>query len=153
MARLLVMRARSVDRWIRRLAVVAALTAGIAALAVAGAGSDSTALAAQVEIKDPLPVALGLLVPTLSPTIHNAAHEAVTSVPVDAPVHGRARVTGSGATPTGTVAYAWYDNATCSGGLLAGSTEPLVSGVAHETSTFRPRIAVAHSLRVSSTHT
>ncbi|HEY1267653.1 MAG TPA: kelch repeat-containing protein [Candidatus Binatia bacterium] len=58
---------------------------------------------------------VGKIDPTAVTTaIHNAAHATVTSVAAGTTVHDSASVTGSLATPTGTVTFKWFENGTCS---------------------------------------
>src|SRR5258706_466194 len=45
---------------------------------------------------------------TVVTVIHNAAHETVTSVPVNTTVHDQVTVTGTGVAPTGTVTFSWF---------------------------------------------
>ena len=52
---------------------------------------------------------------TVSTTIHDAGHAAVTAVPRGTTVHDFVRVTGPSGTPTGTVTIDWFLNGTCTG--------------------------------------
>ncbi|HEY1267615.1 MAG TPA: kelch repeat-containing protein [Candidatus Binatia bacterium] len=51
---------------------------------------------------------------SVTTAIHNATHATVTSVAAGTTVHDSAAVTGSLATPTGTVTFKWFENGTCS---------------------------------------
>src|SRR5690348_17546049 len=63
------------------------------------------------------------LTPTVSTTIHNADHNAITTAPIGSTVHDSASVTGSLGAGTGTVSCTGYLGVTnCStDGRLAGS--------------------------------
>ena len=71
----------------------------------------------------------------VSTTIHDPAHATVTSVPAGTTVHDQATVTGGLGTPTGTVTFTWFTNATCATPAAATSTPiPLdATGVADAT--------------------
>jgi hypothetical protein len=66
---------------------------------------------------------LALLTPTVSTTIHNAAHAAVTTVPVGTTVHDFVKVDGGtgNPVPTGSVTVDWFTNGACSGPPVATS--------------------------------
>ncbi|MDQ3957946.1 MAG: Ig-like domain repeat protein, partial [Actinomycetota bacterium] len=70
---------------------------------------------------------------TTTTEVHNALHQDITgaTVPAGTVVHDEATVTGSGPTPTGTVDFARFTNATCSGSPAAVESDvSLVNGVA-----------------------
>ena len=73
------------------------------------------------------------LTPTVLTTVHNADHQAVTQAAIGSSVHDSATVSGSGATPTGSVDFRVYlGNLQCSGeGSTAGTVALDGSGVAH----------------------
>ena len=83
--------------------------------------------------------------------IHNAQHAVVTNVPAGTTVHDQATVTGSLATPTGTVTFKWFTNGTCDGTAAATSgTFTLSGGVADGTSfTQTPNTPGAYSFQAT----
>jgi Bacterial Ig-like domain (group 3)/Galactose oxidase, central domain len=71
---------------------------------------------------------------TVTTAIHNSAHATVTSVAAGTIVHDSVSVSGSLATPTGSVTFKWFENGTCSGTPTATSgTFALTSGAADGT--------------------
>jgi uncharacterized repeat protein (TIGR01451 family) len=72
------------------------------------------------------------LTPNVTTDVHDAQHAVITSSAVGSTVHDKATVSGSGATPTGTVDFTvWLGNTTCSGeGSSAGTDVALVGGFA-----------------------
>jgi Big-like domain-containing protein len=107
------------------------LTIGVlaAAAAILSAGGGAT----QAATIAPSPGSTGGLYTLLTPTVQMAAHDAfgatVTSAIVGTTVHPWTKVTGSGATPTGSMyIYEWH-NLTCSGTAVSVSAEPLANGV------------------------
>lgn len=100
--------------------------AGILALLVLIVGSVSMALFARAEVG-----------PDITTTIHNGAHTAITQAPINTSVHARAVVATSTAstTPTGTVDFKLYNNATCSGTPATEAAVPLVNGIAESATT------------------
>ena len=73
------------------------------------------------------------LTPTVVTDVHNADHQTITQAAIGSSVHDSATVSGSGATPTGTVSFRVYlGNLQCSGdGSDAGTVALDGSGVAH----------------------
>ncbi len=74
-----------------------------------------------------------ILNPQVVTQVHNPSHTDVTngSVPLGTTVHDNATVSGAGTTPTGTVDFFRYANATCEGsGTLESNDVALVAGVA-----------------------
>ena len=73
------------------------------------------------------------LTPTVVTDVHNADHQVVTQAAIGSSVHDSATVSGSGATPTGSVDFRVYlGNLQCSGeGSAAGTVALDGSGVAH----------------------
>ena len=70
-----------------------------------------------------------LLTPTVTTVIHNASHAPVTSVLTASAVHDAVTVSGSAATPTGTVLIDWFTNGTCGGSPAAtSSSQALAAG-------------------------
>jgi hypothetical protein len=57
--------------------------------------------------------------------------EVGASLPFGSVLHDKATVSGSGPTPTGTVTFAFYSNADCTGVPISSSVVALVNGVAH----------------------
>ena len=74
--------------------------------------------------------------PTVLTTVHDAQHNVITNAPVGTSVHDRAVVSGSGATPTGTVTFTVHmGSLTCAGeGSAAGTVTLDAAGVAHPSS-------------------
>ena len=127
--------------------LLAGVALGVIAIALA-AGKVGTADAAELELQPPPPpLAQGLLVPTVSLSIHLDSHISVSSVPVGTLVHARAVVGGSGATPTGSVVFAWYKNGLCSGDAYLSGKQSLVGGIAHEANRTRPLTAITYSVK------
>jgi uncharacterized repeat protein (TIGR01451 family) len=69
------------------------------------------------------------LTPTVATTIHNGAHQAITSAAIGTLVHDSVSVTGANATPSGAVTFTLYATSSCSGtgtaqagGTLSGGT-------------------------------
>ncbi len=60
--------------------------------------------------------------------IHDASHGTVTSVNVGSTVHDSATVSGSGATPTGSVVFSWFLNGACTGAPAATSSSQTLTG-------------------------
>ena len=83
------------------------------------------------------PLSATKLTPQVVTTIHDAAHNAVTSAPIGSAVHDEATVTGTqaGGMPTGTVSFSWYASNDCSGQATAAGTVQLLNGVAHPSDT------------------
>jgi uncharacterized repeat protein (TIGR01451 family) len=75
---------------------------------------------------------------------------AVTSVALGTSVTDQATVSGSGAgTPTGTVSFTFFSNATCTGTGTAAGTNPLASGVANSSSEGPLSAAGSYSFQAS----
>jgi uncharacterized repeat protein (TIGR01451 family) len=76
------------------------------------------------------------LVPNAVTTIHDAAHQAITSAPIGAVVHDSATVSGTQGVPSGSVSFSWYASKDCTGASTAAGTVQLnASGVAHPSDT------------------
>lgn len=76
-------------------------------------------------------LAAGKLTPTVTTSVHDAGHAVITSALPGAVVHDSAAVAGSGATPTGTVAFSVYlGSQTCGGTGADAGTVALSGGVA-----------------------
>ncbi|MEK7068675.1 MAG: hypothetical protein AAB964_02575 [Patescibacteria group bacterium] len=99
--------------------------AGIVAFGVLGAGLVSMALFANAEVG-----------PDITTTIHGA-HGVVLSAPLGTAVHAKAVVatTTASTTPTGTVDFRLYSNASCTGTPTTQAGVPLVGGVAESATT------------------
>ncbi len=63
--------------------------------------------------------------------IHDPSEAVVTSVLPNTKVHGKATVSGTGPTPTGTVTFTFYTSNNCGGGSSNLGTITLNSGIAH----------------------
>jgi Tfp pilus assembly protein PilV len=79
-------------------------------------------------------VTVNKLDPTVTTEIHNAAHTSVTTVVAGLSVHDKATVTGTGPTPTGTVSFQRYSDATCTTVNGAPGVIALGSGTAESAS-------------------
>jgi uncharacterized repeat protein (TIGR01451 family) len=66
--------------------------------------------------------------PTVTTTIHNAAHATVTAVEAGSIVHDFVSVTGSAGTPSGDVTLAWFANGTCTGAPVSTSSTITLNG-------------------------
>jgi hypothetical protein len=78
------------------------------------------------------PLSVGLAPATVVTEIHNAAHTAVLSVPAGTSVHDKATVSGSFGVPSGTVAFTFFTNNTCTGqGTPMGTIALDATGAAH----------------------
>jgi uncharacterized repeat protein (TIGR01451 family) len=72
------------------------------------------------------------LVPNAVTTIHDAAHQAITSAPIGSVVHDSATVSGTQGVPTGSVSFSWYASKDCTGASTAAGTVQLnANAVAH----------------------
>ncbi|HEV8263632.1 MAG TPA: Ig-like domain repeat protein [Gemmatimonadales bacterium] len=89
--------------------------------------------------------------PTVATVIHDPNHGVVTSVTVGTTVHDKATVSGSGATPTGTVTFSWFTNGTCAGTAEATSSpQTLVNGMVDATGfTQTPAAPGSYSFKAS----
>ena len=94
------------------------------------------------------PVTTNKATPTLTTDIHNdASHAIVTSVSAGSTVHDKASISG-GLNPSGSVDFTFYSSGDCTtGGAAAGSGIPLVSGVAHPSSSEGPLNAGSYSFK------
>jgi uncharacterized repeat protein (TIGR01451 family) len=77
------------------------------------------------------------LAATVATDVHNAAHEAVTSVLAGSTVHDRALVSGTeaGGAPTGSVTFTLFGNVSCSGEGTTGDPVELSGGSAESAAT------------------
>ena len=69
---------------------------------------------------------------------HDTSHNVVATVPLNSSVHAAATLTGSAGVPSGTVAFTFYTNGTCSVGATSAGTVTLVTGVADPSTTEGP---------------
>jgi uncharacterized repeat protein (TIGR01451 family) len=94
---------------------------------------DATYNAADADCE---PLTATKLVPSVVTTIHDMNENAVTSAPIGAVAHDSAKVSGSAATPTGSVSFDLYNGTGCSGTAKAAGTVQLdANGVGHPSAT------------------
>ncbi|HEY6197522.1 MAG TPA: hypothetical protein VI231_02840, partial [Candidatus Binatia bacterium] len=94
------------------------------------------------------PLSVGKIDPIVATDIHDASHAVIIAALSGTSVHDSAAVSGSLATPTGTVTFKWFSNGTCSGTALATSSPLALSGGAVDASSF----AQIPDFHVSSTY-
>ncbi len=80
-------------------------------------------------------------------TIHDAQHQATTTVNAGSSVHDSATVSGSGPTPTGTVDFTFYNNGVCEGQGTAAGSVALSGGIADPSNTEGPLSAGSYSFK------
>jgi hypothetical protein len=82
------------------------------------------------------PLRVTAVAPTVTTTIHNAAHEAVTAVALGSTVHDSVAVTGSAGTATGNVTFDFFNSGDCSGDPAATSGSFALSSGSVDATTF-----------------
>src|SRR5204863_831406 len=85
-------------------------------------GGDATYNAADAACE---PLDATKLAPSAVTTIHDAAHNAITSAPIGSVVHDSATVSGTNGVPTGSVDFVSYASTGCTGASTAAGTGPL----------------------------
>src|SRR5207342_481089 len=81
------------------------------------------------------PLSPAKLTPVVTTDVHNAAHGIIATAAIGSTVHDKATVSGGLTTPTGTVTFTLYPNATdCTGASTGAGTVALSGGVAHPSS-------------------
>ncbi len=89
----------------------------------------------------------GATTPTISLAVHDSAHTSITTAVSGSSVHGSATVTDSTGSPTGTVAFTYYSNASCTGLGTSAGTATLANGVADPSSATGALAAGSYSFK------
>jgi hypothetical protein len=94
------------------------------------------------------PLSVSKIDPTVATDVHDGSHTVISFALSGTSVHDSATVTGTLATPTGTVTLKWFSNGTCSGTALATSSPAALSGGTVDAASF----AQIPDFHVSSTY-
>ena len=93
-----------------------------------------------------LPVTVAKATPTVTAALHNAAHQQITTTPVEAPIHAYTQVGGALGTPSGSVTFRLYGGSSCMGAPYQ-VVMPLAGGVAHQANPLPPAGAGSRSYK------
>lgn len=92
------------------------------------------------------PVVISKVSPTIVTEIHSSSEAIISSAPLGTTAHDKATVSG-GYTPSGSVNFTFYTNASCSGSGSAAGTTGLVGGAAHPSISEGPLAAGSYSFK------